>query len=33
MGNTAISFAVDDPNQADWLRQKSLKEIELIRES
>jgi hypothetical protein len=26
-----MSISVEDPNQPDWLKQKSLKEIEMIR--
>jgi hypothetical protein len=33
MGNSAVSAAIEDPNQPEWLKHKSLREIEIIRES
>lgn len=33
MGNSAMCASVDDPSQPDWLKSKSLKEIEIIRET
>lgn len=33
MASQGTSNAVDDPSQSDWAKHKSLKEIELIRET
>jgi hypothetical protein len=33
IGKSAISTAVDDLSQPQWLKNRSLKEIELIRDS
>jgi hypothetical protein len=33
MGNTASQASVEDPTQPDWAKYKSLREIEMIRET
>lgn len=33
MGNAASSASIEDPNQPEWLKHKSLREIEVIRET
>jgi hypothetical protein len=33
MGNSAASASIEDPNQPEWLKHKSLREIEVIRET
>ena len=33
MGNASISSSIEDPSQPEWLKHKSLREIEVIRET
>jgi hypothetical protein len=33
MGNASISSSIEDPAQPEWLKHKSLREIEVIRET
>ena len=33
MGNASMSTSIDDPSQPEWLKHKSLREIEVIRET
>ena len=33
MGNAATSASIEDPKQPEWMKHKSLREIEIIRET
>ena len=33
LGNAAKSTSIEDPRQPDWMKHKSLREIEIIREA
>jgi hypothetical protein len=33
MGNASINSSIEDPHQPEWLKHKSLREIEVIRET
>lgn len=33
MGNASINSSIEDPQQPEWLKHKSLREIEIIRET
>ena len=33
MGNASVSSSIEDPTQPEWIKHKSLREIEVIRET